>query len=255
MTPYLPRTATAAGTGPSLFCLPCAGGGASAYAGWQQALDGLGAGLRVQPVQLPGREERAQERRFTELAALVEEMDDQLDDALARPHLMYGHSMGAFVAHALVLRRQRRGAVLPRALVLSSHRAPHVPPNRVLDPDADDEALAARLAELGGIPPELAGRRGFRSRYMPLVRDDLRLCSGTLPKEEIEPLRVPLHLFVGAQDRLVPVPSMDAWSAHGGLGTTLRTLPGGHFFVRTHQNALLRHLTAVARRYGPVPAR
>ncbi|UNS99123.1 alpha/beta fold hydrolase [Streptomyces tubbatahanensis] len=254
MTPYLPRAATAIEAGLSLLCLPCAGGGASAYAGWQQALAGHGAGLRVLPVQLPGREERAREARFTELDALVAELDEHLDDALAGPHLLYGHSMGAFVAHALTLRRQRRGAVLPQALVLSSHRAPHVPPNRVLDPDADDETLAAALAELGGIPPELAGRRGFRARYMPLVRDDLRVCSHTVRQEETEPLRVPLHLLVGAQDRLVPVEAMDAWSVHGGAGTELHTLPGGHFFVRTHENALLRHLTAVAHRYGPVPA-
>ncbi|QHY95514.1 Linear gramicidin dehydrogenase LgrE [Streptomyces sp. S4.7] len=252
MTPYLPRSAT--GSGLPLFCLPCAGSGASAYRGWQQTLDELGSGLQVLPVQLPGREERAHERRFTEVSALVEEMDEQLDAALARPHLLYGHSMGAFVAHALVLRRQRRGALLPRALVLSSHRAPHVPPNRVLDPGADDQLLATRLAQLGGIPPELAGRRGFRSRLLPLIRDDLRLCSTTLPVAETEPLRVPLHLLVGARDQLVPVAAMEAWSAHGGLGSELRTMPGGHFFVRTHEDALLRHLAAVADRYRAVPA-
>ncbi len=49
------------------------------------------------------------------------------------------------------LRRQRRGARLPEALILSSHRsshrAPHIPPNRIRDPEVDDEKPAVRLAE------------------------------------------------------------------------------------------------------------
>ncbi|MFD4476920.1 thioesterase II family protein [Streptomyces sp. NPDC058471] len=254
-TPYLPQPArTTAAAGPTLFCLPCAGGGASSYARWQRELDVRGAGVQVRPVQPPGREERAHETRFTDLDALVKEMDEQLDDAFSRPHLLYGHSMGAFIAHALTLRRQRRGAALPRALVLSSHRAPHIPPTRILDPAADDEELATSLAGLGGIPPELAARRRFRQRFMPLVRDDLKLCSGVVEENEIEPLRVPLRLFVGEQDRLVPVHKMAAWSEHGSRGAELRTMPGGHFFVRSQESALLEELAVVLREFGAVPA-
>ncbi|MBZ4323693.1 thioesterase II family protein [Streptomyces huiliensis] len=255
-TPYLtPAVDERPPAGLDLFCLPCAGGGASAYGRWQERLDALGAGVRVLPVQLPGREDRAHEPRFTRLDDLVAELDEELDEALSRPHVLYGHSMGAFVAHALTLARQRRGAPPPRALVLSSHRAPHVRPNRILDPDADDERLAGALAELGGIPWELARRPRFRAAYMPLVRDDLRLCSGWVEPADVEPLSVPLHLFAGADDHLVPVPAMAAWRDHAGRGSELRTLPGGHFFVRTHEERLLRELAGVVTRYGtPVPA-
>ncbi|MGI5339147.1 thioesterase II family protein [Streptomyces sp. CA-181903] len=256
MTPYLtPAAGERPAAGLDLFCLPCAGGGASAYERWQEHLDAHGAGVRVLPVRLPGREDRAHEPRFTRLDDLVAELDEQLDEALSRPHVLYGHSMGAFVAHALTLARQRRGAAPPRALVLSSHRAPHVRPTRILDPDADDETLAGVLAELGGIPWELARRPRFRAAYMPLVRDDLRLCTGWTEPADVEPLAVPLHLFAGADDRLVPVPAMAAWRDHAGRGSELRVLPGGHFFVRTHEERLLRELVAVVARYAPpVPA-
>lgn len=254
-TPYLPQPAPTDAAGLNLFCLPCAGGGASAYAGWQREFDERGARVQVRPVQLPGREERAHEPRFTDLDALVTEMDEQLDEAFSGPYVLYGHSMGAFIAHALTLARQRRGATLPRALVLCSHRAPHIPPNRILDPAADDEKLSASLAELGGIPPELAERRRFRQQFMPLVRDDLELCSGAMKKDEIELLRVPLHLFVGDRDRLVPLHKMAAWSEHGSQGAELRTMPGGHFFVRTQESALLERLATLVSRYDTVPAR
>ncbi|MEV8021396.1 alpha/beta fold hydrolase [Streptomyces sp. NPDC086554] len=233
----------------TLLCLPCAGGGASSYARWQDRLSAHGAHVRVRPVQLPGREERAHEPRFTDLDAQVMALESELGDELSRPHILLGHSMGAFVVHALALRRQQQGASLPRALVLLSHRAPHIPPNGILVPDADDETLAERLAELGGIPWELARRKRFRARLMPLVRDDLRLCSSTTPEAAIEPLDMPLHLFIGRQDHLVPVGAMAAWSRHGGAGSELRTMPGGHFFVRTHESDLLSELAAVLRRY------
>ncbi len=151
MTPYLtPAAGERPPAGLNLFCLPCAGGGASAYERWQEHLDAHGAGVRVLPVRLPGREGRAHEPRFTRLDDLVAALDEHLDEALSRPHVLYGHSMGAFVAHALTLARQRRGAAPPRALVLSSHRAPHVRPTRILDPDADEETLAGGVGAAEG---------------------------------------------------------------------------------------------------------
>lgn len=122
-----------------LFCFPYAGGGASAYRRWQRGLDAHDAGVQVMPVQLPGREERYDEPRFTDLDALVDDLDAQLDEELAEPHIFYGHSMGALIAYSLARRRQARGAALPRALVLSSYRAPHLPSPALADPDAGDE--------------------------------------------------------------------------------------------------------------------
>ncbi|MFD8991809.1 thioesterase II family protein [Streptomyces goshikiensis] len=253
MTRHPPQPARS-GSEIDLFCLPWAGGGASAYSDWQRGLEALSARVRVRPVQLPGREERSQEPRHTDLDLLVEELDEELDTGSEAPYLLYGHGMGALTSHALALRRQRRGARLPEALILSSHRAPHIPPNRLLDPEADDEKLAVRLAELGGVPWELAGRRRFRDDFMPLIRDDLRLCSGWIGPDEIEPLRVPLHLFVGERDQLVPVYQMAAWTAHGASGSTLLTMPGGHFFMRSGESEMLRQLAAVIARYGSAPA-
>ncbi|MFD5753196.1 thioesterase II family protein [Streptomyces sp. NPDC127033] len=232
-----------------LFCFPYAGGGASAYRRWQRGLDAQDAGVRVMPVQLPGREERFDEPRFTDLDALVDDLDAQLDEELAGPHLFYGHSMGALIAYALVRRRQSRGAALPRALVLSAYRAPHLPAPALADPDAGDDELVAGLVALGGIPEALLGHPEFLSALLPVVRDDLRLCLGSLTAPT-ERLPVPLHLFAGHGDRLVTVDEMLSWRRHAGSGCDLRTMPGGHFFVRSDEGAFLRELASLTRRYA-----
>ncbi|MFC6699783.1 thioesterase II family protein [Streptomyces thermocoprophilus] len=179
MTRYLARSVTehSDDTIP-LFCFPYAGGGASAFGRWQRSLDAHGAGVTVVPIQLPGREGRIGEPRFTDLWALVEDMDDQLDDVLCRPHLFYGHSMGALLAYSLAWRRQQRGAPLPLAVALSAYRAPHLPAPRIAEPGASDEELIASLAALGGIPQVLLNHPDFLSALLPVARDDLMLCTG-----------------------------------------------------------------------------
>ncbi|GHH47272.1 surfactin synthase thioesterase subunit [Streptomyces umbrinus] len=240
-----------------LLCFPFAGGGASAYARWQRELDARGASVDVLPVRLPGREGRYGEPRFTELAPLVQELDEELDEVLVSPHLLYGHSMGALIAYALIERRQMRGAPLPRAALLAAYRAPHLPPPR-LGTDtgagadgscaASDSGLARALGALGGLPEALLGHPEWLRALLPVVRDDLALCAsaGTAGG----PLRVPLHLFAGADDSLVRTSEVTAWRRYAARGCEVRVLPGGHFFLRTHEGWLLDEVAPLVRRYG-----
>lgn len=258
MTRYLSRSSIddSASEGVRLLCFPYAGGGASAYGRWQRHLDAHGAGVRVLPVQLPGREGRIDEPRFTDLNSLINDMDAQLDEELERPHIFYGHSMGALIAYSLAWRRQQRGARLPLAVVLSAYRAPHLPAPQIAHPEASDEELIESLAALGGIPQVLLNHPDFLSALLPVARDDLLLCTGNAASVTSQPLRVPLHLFAGRRDRLVSVPEVVSWRRHAGRGCEVRTMPGGHFFVRAHEDTFLRELAALTRRYvvqAPVP--
>lgn len=250
-TPQLP-TDGPTGAGVRLFCFPYAGGGASAYRRWQRGLDEHGAGARVLPVQLPGREGRINEPRFTDLDALVEDLDEQLDEELREPHVLYGHSMGALIAYRLTIRRQSRGAPLPLGLVLSSYRAPHLPAPRIANPHASDEELVNGLAALGGIPRVILKHPEFLSALLPVARDDLLLCASAVAPGA-EPVKVPLHLFVGGRDRLVTVPEVVAWRRHAGRGCEVREMPGGHFFIRAHEDTFLHELAALLRRYAQAP--
>jgi surfactin synthase thioesterase subunit len=246
MTRYLRTPARQDDTQPPgrlrMFCFPYAGGGASAYAGWQHR---LGPRVEVMPVQLPGREGRLAEPRFTELTALVEELDEELGPELTGPHILYGHSMGALIAFALAQHRHRRGAPLPCAVVIGAFRAPHLPPPRIAPPDAPDEVLIQRLAELGGIPQVLLDHPEWLAALLPVVRDDLLLCTDPPVRADL-PLPVPLHVFAGLRDSLVTPPEVRDWQLYTEGGFTLRMLPGGHFFQRELETEFLAELGALA---------
>src|SRR5688572_21943118 len=77
-----------------LFCLPYAGGGASAFRLWPPA---LAPEVEVCPIQLPGRENRLLETPFTDVSALVAALATALEPAVDRPFALFGHSLGALI--------------------------------------------------------------------------------------------------------------------------------------------------------------
>ncbi|MEV6172020.1 alpha/beta fold hydrolase [Streptomyces sp. NPDC051954] len=253
MTEYLSRPPRPDAAG-RLICFPYAGGGASAYARWEQGLARRGAAVDVLPVRLPGREGRIAEPRRTELAPLVVELDAELGpvlDADGPPVLLYGHSMGALLAYEVIRRRRQRGARPPTAALLAAYRAPHLPPPRFGTSNTSDEDLTRELAALGGLPPVLLGHPEWLLALLPVVRDDLKLCADA--NGTADPVDVPLYLFAGETDTLVPEADIREWRTCTTRGWELRTVPGGHFFLRTHEPALLDAVASVVRRYVTPP--
>src|SRR5438552_7109196 len=104
-----------------LFCFPYAGGGASAFRCWPDALP---ASIEVCPVQLPGRETRFREPPYTRLAPLAEALGHALRPFLDRPFAFFGHSMGALVAFELTRWLRRAGGPQPAHLFVSACAAP-----------------------------------------------------------------------------------------------------------------------------------
>jgi surfactin synthase thioesterase subunit len=250
VTRYLPPAAPgAAPDGLALYCFPFAGGGATAYSGWQRR---LGGAVRVRPVRLPGREARSGEPRFTDLGALVADLDEQLGPELDRgPHLLFGHSMGAMIAYSLAHRRLKAGRRPPRALLLSAYRPPHLGVPHLFNTVAarrTEEALVDTLAAIGGVPRELLEHAEWRALLLPVARDDLLLCASA-PQRPADPIPVRLHLFAGADDALAAPGEVAEWARHGSRGSELSVFPGGHFYLRDGERDFLAHLSALLVRY------
>src|SRR5262245_19608067 len=81
-----------------LFCLPHAGGAASLYRRWADALP---PDIELNAVQLPGRENRFSEPPFVRWRPLVEALADGLASKLDKPFALFGHSMGAMLGYEL----------------------------------------------------------------------------------------------------------------------------------------------------------
>jgi surfactin synthase thioesterase subunit len=228
-----------------MFCFHHAGGGASLYRGWQRA---IGPHVAVCPVLLPGREARAAEPRFTDLDALVADLDAQLGDLLAAPHVCFGHSMGALIAYRLACHRRARGERLPRALLLSSYPAPHLAAPMPSVAGRDDDALIGLLTGTGGLAPELREWPGGMAELLAVARDDLRLCADHRDLGEA-PLPCPIHVFGSDADALVGEQDLRAWERHAASPVEPQILSGDHFYLRDDPEPLLGHVRSLLRTY------
>ncbi|NJQ13814.1 thioesterase II family protein [Streptomyces bohaiensis] len=212
--------------GVRLFCLPYAGGGASAYRDWPEV---FGPEIDVVPLQPPGRGERRDQPPHRDMAELVSDAAEALVPWLdGAPYALFGHSMGALVAYELACHLRERGTAAPEQLIVSSHRAPQARWPGYTD-DAVSEEQAEEMLRLFAAPSPQTPRPVGPVR--PLLLSDLTLCARYRHRAR-DPLAMPLTALGGADDPLVPPATLAAWRVHTTGPFHRRLLPGGHFPLR-----------------------
>lgn len=82
----------------TLFCLPFAGGGASAYNQWAKKMQGK---VTVCPVQLPGREEQIMEKPYIDMSVMLDDLEEAVRKVVYGPYALWGHSMGGKISYEL----------------------------------------------------------------------------------------------------------------------------------------------------------
>ncbi|MEV0128970.1 alpha/beta fold hydrolase [Dactylosporangium sp. NPDC050688] len=229
-----------------VFCLPHAGGAASAFRAWTTGLPAGSGDVEVCAVQLPGREGRFGEPAAGDLAGLAAPLGRALLPLLDVPFALVGNSMGALVAFELAHHLQRRYLLPPVRLVAA---AAHPPGARPPGPDLaglDDDAFVTLLQRrYGGIPEEILDQPEILRAYLPVLRADLTMLEAYRPAPGRPPLRCPVTAFVGDQDRSLDLGRAEGWRSSAAAFDG-HTLPGGHFALLAHRDAVLDRLRAEA---------
>jgi len=222
-----------------LFCLPFAGGGASAYRQWSKHFS---PEIEVCPIQLPGRENRFSEPAIKNAQQLAQQLANQLQMYANKPFAIYGHSMGALLAFETTRVLQRQGLPMPEVLFLGAHRAAHRPPKRKPMHTLDDNAFIQKLQTFGGFPDEVLASKELVQFLLPTLRADFSLCDSYVFEADDAPLECPMSLFAGEFDEEVTPEDMTDWQIHCAQMAQLHRLDGGHFFLRSHLDALVERM-------------
>ncbi len=220
-----------------LVCFAHAGGGPSAFRTWPA---GLPEDIEVLGVRYPGRQERVMDECVDRMDTLADHVADALDPLLDLPMVMFGHSMGAWVAYDVALRLLRRRRFSLNLLIVSGQVAPDSKdPARAFE---DDDALVAEVQRVGGYDPQLFEDPEMRDLVLPAIRADFALVHTYRP-EPGAPLDCPILACFGDQDVDSRPEGMRAW-ADTTTGTyTQRAFPGGHFYLADQEPDLLRALS------------
>jgi surfactin synthase thioesterase subunit len=210
-----------------ILCLPYAGGGAGNYREWGPLMP---AGTEVEAVELPGHG-----RRLAEAPAVgVTEIIEPLASLTARPGpptILFGHSMGALLAHELCRALTALGSP-PAALVLSAMSPAHLVDRAACRALTDDPAaLLDHVRDLGATPPEVLRRPEMRELVLRTMRADLGLLAAFPdPPADRIPASVSVLALSGRSDDVYPPHTVAAWEPFAERWQGMRVLPGGHFF-------------------------
>lgn len=248
MTPWLRRLDARPRASRILLCFPHAGGAASAYRGWPALVPD-----DVEPyaVQYPGRETRMREPLIDTMDTLVKEALAAIEPELDRPVTVFGHSMGASVAHEFTLGLTRLRPGLVERLVVSARPGPFAQraPVRPVH-ERDDAGVRAALVALGGGGGEVLDHPELRELLLPMIRNDFRLIERYRPGSGV--LDVDVTAFTGDADPSMRAELIEAWEAATTGRFACRVLPGGHFYLHDH---LPEVVAAATERVTPDPDR
>ena len=225
-----------------LFCFANAGGAASVFRLWPQALS---PGVEVLAAQLPGHGSRWQERPLDSIPTLVDALVPPIAAHASLPFAFFGHSMGSTLAYALTAELARRGGPLPFHLFASSRRPPTMPSTEPpLHPLSDSDFVAEMMRRYGGIPAEVLAEPDLMALLLPALRADMRALETWQPGPATV-LPCPVTAYGGTEDARTPRDHLEAWGEETRSGSRLRMFAGGHFYLESRRAELLADIAGV----------
>ncbi|WP_329585574.1 cytochrome P450 [Kitasatospora sp. NBC_01250] len=240
----LPAPASAART--RLFCLPHAGGDATAFAPLARE---LAPGIEVWGLRLPGRGARLRDP----LPADFDELVRQVVGALL-PHThpgiafgLYGQSFGALLGYEVA--RALPPGHRPRFFVPASAHAP-----QRWAAELPEQVDAAALLSATDADRVIEQNAELKALTLAVTGADLALCRGYRYRPGQLPPEVRLHAVVGAGDPLVAGPDLAAWGAVSERPVATTVVAGGHLLAVPTEPGPVALLRSVADAANAEPA-
>lgn len=226
-----------------LVCFAHAGGGPSAFRTWPAALP---SDVEMVAVRYPGRQDRVTEPCLERMEPMVDAITEALTPLLDRPLVLFGHSMGAWIAYEVAQRMPVRALVVSGQVPPSRRNS--APPGSARRGDRDelfnDDMLVQEIKRLGGYDVQLFEDPELRELVLPPVRADFELLRTYRPGPP-KLLDCPVHACYGADDATTRGHDVDAWAEATTGPLTTSCFPGGHFYLSEQEPALLSELSSL----------
>ena len=210
---------------------PAAGRGSVAYLGK------IDLPLELSVVVLPGRERRMGETPSTRMDEVTGQICDEIDSIYPeREVILQGHSLGAYVGHAVAAELEKRGRKAAALGVAGAEAPIQAPPSP--KHDLSDEMFISAVEELGGTPPELFADPVLRKLFLPTLRADFAQAETYSPGDA--KVSCPIFASYGFDDMNVNPLNVEKWKYLTSANFISQGFDGDHFYQDSHINGILR---------------
>jgi medium-chain acyl-[acyl-carrier-protein] hydrolase len=209
-----------------LWCIPSAGGSASAYAHWRRGLDRR---IRVIALELPGRGRRLRESPLKDIDSAVRDALSFVRPRLTRLFAFFGHSLGAIIAAECCRRLEEEGSGVAQRLFVASSLAPHRARCPETPTQRSDAELIGQLRNYEGTPEEVLRDAELMALVLPAIRADFMMLDTYDYQNTDGCLSCPITAIAAEADAAAPAEELNAWAAHTRGKFDLHRVAGGHF--------------------------
>ncbi|MDJ0903719.1 MAG: SDR family NAD(P)-dependent oxidoreductase [Xenococcus sp. MO_188.B8] len=220
-----------------LFCFHHAGGNASLFRTWSDALPST---IEVYPIQLPGRRESTNEPMFTQFEALIETLTQLLIPYLDKPFAFYGHSLGGLISFELIHALRQACNLEPIHLFVSGALVPHAISTTLTNKMSSLEELL-KVVEL---PKSIQNDKSFMDEFISVFRKDSQLFKSYTYLDR-DPINCSISAFGGTEDSLISKDNLLDWSYYTSETFTLHMFPGKHMFPISSEKELVKTISQI----------
>jgi external thioesterase TEII len=195
--------------------------------------------------ELPGRGKRMNECLLRDFDLAVLDLYEQITRKLtAADFLIYGHSMGAYLAIGVANLLEQAGKT-PACLTVSGNAGPGIRTRQDLYP-LEREDFIRELRKLGGLSNEILEDIELFDIFEPILRADFELIEKNISRN-ILPTKAPLFAMMGSREENVN--DISNWGKFTTSYFDYEILEGNHFFIFKHPERIAYN---IQRNYGKV---
>ncbi|WPQ62321.1 alpha/beta fold hydrolase [Chitinophaga sancti] len=214
-----------------LFLLHFAGGNCYSF----DFLKPLLKNFEIVALELPGRGKRLSESLLIEFDDAANDIYNQVLQQLNSPAFMiYGHSMGAYLALKVGHMLEHKGCK-PASLIVSGNIGPHAGSEKKKRYLMDRANFLKELELLGGVPPDILENEEYFEYFEPILRADFQVAEEH-GLDERYIVSAPIYAIMGTEEEKVE--QIANWGHYTKSWFQSEVLAGGHFFIHEHAERL-----------------
>ena len=219
-----------------LFCFPHAGGLASYYSFFKKAnFINISESLIY---EYPGRGTRFREKSAELFSEYVQDaLEFVINNLNGEPFVLFGHSMGAFIAYEISMKLIKEGNC-PELVIVSGQKPPCYVFHEYYDVTFDE--LIKVLKRMGGIPEEIENSPQIIRLLMDAAYKDVRLLKTYTPTLADRKKKIPEGIVLyGDDDIEIKQCDMKLWEKNIENILLYREFKGNHFYLKDHEKEII----------------